>query len=761
MTLSMRGARAPLFASLFAILALSACADDQPDFADAAIDAPSIDAAIDAPDIDAANDSDGDGVADDVDNCVSTPNPGQENHDTDAMGDACDTDDDDDTVLDVDDNCDTVANPQQEDTDNNPEPSISPHTFGLRPTPVNAVPVSGDDAVSTPLDIGFPFVFFGQTFTQFNVSTNGFITFGSTDNGCCSGQPMPQLGGPAGLIALYWEDLIVNPGQIVYETQGTAPNRELVVMYNMVPHLSGGNLVHGQIILRESDNRIELHCATCMTDGGYHSQGVEDPTEMYGGTLTGREATSFSLTDDAIIIDTSPDADGAGDACDVCPADYDPLQEDTDGDAHGNLCDICPTIADRDQLDTDGDGYGDACENCPLVGNPGQEDFNEDGMGDACDDTDGDTVVDADDNCLLTANTPQDDTDGDGPGDACDNCPTAFNPGQEDIDGDMLGDACEDSDLDGIFDAVDNCPLISNPMQENQDGDARGDVCDNCVAVANDNQNDSDMDGLGDACEALDPSFDQVIIGGNLVAAGVGMAARQATTSTMRDIVITGIPAGATIVAARLYWMTIGAPDDSLSFGAMPITGTQIATAPDTCWGRAAGNFGFRADVTSLVSGNGTYTISGYPNDPNGTDGQGASLVIVYDDPADTRANLVKIADGSVGFVGDGSAAGSTLTGFTIAAGFDSARVLNVVADGQPFAEELFLMGVQTGGTDPFPGADGPYWDTRIDNAMSLITPPQTSFATTITSSSDCLAWMVNALVVEDVDGMATPPALQ
>jgi hypothetical protein len=154
----------------------------------------------------------------------------------------------------------------------------------------------GDDAVTGALPIGFNFNFFGSSYNSFVISSNGFISFNTgVGSGCCSGQLLPNAGDPNNVVSGFWEDL--NPtlgGSIGYGVFGTAPARRLVVSFTAVPHHPGGTPTTFQIKLYESSNVAEVVCIDCTTDGGTHTQGIENAGGTVAVAPSGRNGASFS-----------------------------------------------------------------------------------------------------------------------------------------------------------------------------------------------------------------------------------------------------------------------------------------------------------------------------------------------------------------------------------------------------------------------------------------------------------------------------------
>jgi hypothetical protein len=84
-----------------------------------------------------------------------------------------------------------------------------------------------------------------------------------------------------------------------------------------------------------------------------------------------------------------------------------------------------------------------------------------------------------------------------------------------------------------------------------------------------------------------------------------GTALRNACTGT---IALRGIPAGATLKSAFLYWnfmnaSAVGAATDTENFNGKSVVGTKTADQPDLCWA-TKGDHSYRAALTPLPNGN-------------------------------------------------------------------------------------------------------------------------------------------------------------
>ncbi|HLO60825.1 MAG TPA: hypothetical protein VK179_18885, partial [Bacteroidales bacterium] len=173
---------------------------------------------------------------------------------------------------------------------------------GFSPTSISApdtlVPSNSDDVASQVTDIGFTFWFAGTPYTQFSVNENGLMTLGDvqisgTDhvNDMTSNLTLPK-------IAPYWDDLATGTnGNVVYKVTGTAPNRILVINWNVTVPKNTANAANAiiQVQLSETSGNISFTYGwpALPANAGQYSIGIgASTTDFASVTVTGTGATA-------------------------------------------------------------------------------------------------------------------------------------------------------------------------------------------------------------------------------------------------------------------------------------------------------------------------------------------------------------------------------------------------------------------------------------------------------------------------------------
>jgi gliding motility-associated-like protein len=166
----------------------------------------------------------------------------------------------------------------------------------------------GDDAQSNVFNIGFTFCFYGQTYTQFRIGSNGWISFGAGVQPVTFASlaiPTANAAVPKNCVMGPWQDW--HPGiggQIRYQTSGTAPCRKLTVSWIGVPMYSCTNLQGTfHIVIYESTNYIESYIAnkpSCpQWAGGTAVQGIHNAAGTQAVPSPGRNSTVWTAVNNA------------------------------------------------------------------------------------------------------------------------------------------------------------------------------------------------------------------------------------------------------------------------------------------------------------------------------------------------------------------------------------------------------------------------------------------------------------------------------
>lgn len=164
-----------------------------------------------------------------------------------------------------------------------------------------------DDSQQGPFNIGFSFCFYGTTYTQFYIGSNGWISFSAGQSTTFTSAPIPNAAAtvPKNCIMGPWQDW--HPGlggQIRYQTSGVAPCRKLTVSWIGVPMFScTGNQGTFHIVIYESTNYIENYIQdkpACLGwQNGTAVEGIHNVAGTAAVTVPGRNSTAWTANNDA------------------------------------------------------------------------------------------------------------------------------------------------------------------------------------------------------------------------------------------------------------------------------------------------------------------------------------------------------------------------------------------------------------------------------------------------------------------------------
>jgi gliding motility-associated-like protein len=194
-------------------------------------------------------------------------------------------------------------------------------TYDVNPIPFNPGPFIGpnpilvaiDDVWSGVVTLPFPFCFYGNTYTQMIVSSNGQIGFdlaqASTGNAWATAgwgpAPVNNVTFNNTIMSPHHDILPTNPGAVVsWGVFGVAPCRTMVVSWTNCSMFSCTSLIDTQqIVLYELTNEIDINiknkplCATW--NGGIAYEGIQNATGTVANMVPGRNGTQWTVTDDA------------------------------------------------------------------------------------------------------------------------------------------------------------------------------------------------------------------------------------------------------------------------------------------------------------------------------------------------------------------------------------------------------------------------------------------------------------------------------
>ena len=139
---------------------------------------------------------------------------------------------------------------------------------------------------SRVLNLPFPVTYYGETYTQITVCTNGWAAFGNQSVVDFHNRTIPSPIGPVAMLAPFWDDLLTSPGVVSYKN--VAAGESFVIEWNHMRNLGEANSLTFQIVLYDTEERPTLSGNNDIkfqyreydnidVEGNFSTVGIESP----------------------------------------------------------------------------------------------------------------------------------------------------------------------------------------------------------------------------------------------------------------------------------------------------------------------------------------------------------------------------------------------------------------------------------------------------------------------------------------------------
>jgi hypothetical protein len=148
--------------------------------------------------------------------------------------------------------------------------------------------LTGDDE-TVQATLPFSFRYYGQSYAQISVCSNGWIAMGSVTSTDYTNSAIPDPDGPEAMIAAFWDDLHCGHGGTQVCTWVDAANHRFVVEWYNIDHVTSGPRETFEIVLYDpqfwptsTGDGIILCQYKMITDPSSATFGIENQTETVG-----------------------------------------------------------------------------------------------------------------------------------------------------------------------------------------------------------------------------------------------------------------------------------------------------------------------------------------------------------------------------------------------------------------------------------------------------------------------------------------------